>query len=83
MRKLLLYVLLLLLPTTTFAGSDTEQLRQKLDKLLAHRNSLINAKNKDIKRLKRYLTTNGNALTIFKPTNNSMKSIMCSSLTLQ
>ena len=62
MRKLLLYVLLLLLPTTTFAGSNTEQLRQKLDKLLAQRNSLINAKYKDIKRLKKYLTANGNAI---------------------
>ena len=62
MRKLLLYVLLLLLPTTTFAGSNTEQLRQKLDKLLAQRNSLINAKYKDIKRLKKYLTANANAI---------------------
>ena len=62
MRELLLYVLLLLLPTTTFAGSNTEQLRQKLDKLLAQRNSLINAKYKDIKRLKKYLITNSNAI---------------------
>ena len=61
-EKIIIICTLLLLPTTTFAGSNTEQLRQKLDKLLAQRNSLINAKYKDIKRLKKYLTANGNAI---------------------
>lgn len=52
----------MLLPTTLFAGSKTQQLRQKLDNLLAQRNALIDNKNKDINRLKKNLTTSENTL---------------------
>lgn len=52
----------MLLPTTLFAGSKTQQLRQKLDNLLEQRNALIDNKNKDINRLKKNLTTSENTL---------------------
>ena len=47
---------------TLFAGSKTQQLRQKLDNLLEQRNALIDNKNKDINRLKKNLTTSENML---------------------
>ena len=62
MKRSLLYILFLLLPTTLSAGSKTQQLRQKLDNLLEQRNSLIDNKNNDINRLKKHLTTSGNTL---------------------
>ena len=52
----------MLLPTTLFAGSKTQQLRQKLDNLLEQRKALIDNKNKDINRLKKNLTTSENTL---------------------
>jgi len=62
MKRSLLYILFLLLPTTLFAGSKTLQLRQKLDNLLEQRNAIIDNKNKDINRLKKNLTTSENTL---------------------
>ena len=62
MKRSLLYILFLLLPTTLSAGSKTQQLRQKLDNLLEQRNALIDNKNKDINRLKKNLTTSENSL---------------------
>ena len=62
MKRSLLYILFLLLPTTLSAGSKTQQLRQKLDNLLEQRDALINNKNNDINRLKKHLTTSGNTL---------------------
>ena len=47
---------------TLTAGSKTQQLRQKLDNLLAQRNVLIDNKNKDINRLKKNLTTSENTI---------------------
>ena len=62
MKRSLLYILFLLLPTTLSAGSKTQQLRQKLDNLLEQRDALIDNKNKDINRLKKHLATSENAL---------------------
>ena len=62
MKRSLLYILFLLLPTTLFAGSKPQQLRQKLDNLLEQRNAIIDNKNKDINRLKKNLTTSENML---------------------
>ena len=62
MKRSLLYILFLLLPTTLSAGSKTQQLRQKLDNLLEKRDALINNKNNDINRLKKHLATSENAL---------------------
>ena len=62
MKRSLLYILFLLLPTTLSAGSKTQQLRQKLDNLLEQRGVLIDNKNKDINRLKKHLATSENAL---------------------
>ena len=62
MKRSLLYILFLLLPTTLSAGSKTRQLRQKLDNLLEQRDALINNKNNDINRLKKHLATSENAL---------------------
>ena len=62
MKRSLLYILFLLLPTTLSAGSKTQQLRQKLDNLLEQRKTLIDTKNKDINRLKKNLTTSENTL---------------------
>lgn len=62
MERAVLYILFLLLPTTLFAGSKTQQLRQKLDNLLEQRNAIIDNKNKDINRLKKNLTTSENTL---------------------
>ena len=62
MKRSLLYILFLLLPTTLSAGSKTQQLRQKLDNLLEKRDVLIDNKNKDINRLKKHLATSENAL---------------------
>lgn len=62
MKRNLLYILFLLLPTTLSAGSKTQQLRQKLDNLLEQRDALINNKNNDINRLKKHLATSENAL---------------------
>ena len=62
MKRSLLYIFFLLLPTTLSAGSKTQQLRQKLDNLLEQRNTLIDNKNKDINRLKKNLTTSENTL---------------------
>lgn len=62
MKRSLLYILFLLLPTTSSAGSKTQQLRQKLDNLLEQRKALIDNKNKDINRLKKNLTTSENTL---------------------
>ena len=62
MKRSLLYILFLLLPTTLSAGSKTQQLRQKLDNLLEQRDALINNKNNDINRLKKHLTTSSNTL---------------------
>lgn len=62
MKRSLLYILFLLLPTTLSAGSKTQQLRQKLDNLLEQRDVLIDNKNNDINRLKKHLTTSSNTL---------------------
>jgi hypothetical protein len=62
MKRSLLYILFLLLPTTLSVSSKTQQLRQKLDNLLEQRNALIDNKNKDINRLKKNLTTSENTL---------------------
>ena len=62
MKRSLLHILFLLLPTTLSAGSKTQQLRQKLDNLLEQRKALIDNKNKDINRLKKNLTTSENTL---------------------
>lgn len=62
MKRSLLYILFLLLPTTLSAGSKTQQLRQKLDNLLEQRDALIDNKNNDINRLKKHLTTSNNTL---------------------
>lgn len=62
MKRNLLYILFLLLPTTLSAGSKTQQLRQKLDNLLEQRDALIDNKNNDINRLKKHLATSENAL---------------------
>ncbi|MBF1619486.1 MAG: hypothetical protein HXO42_03200 [Prevotella sp.] len=62
MKRSLLYILFLLLPTTLSAGSKTQLLRQKLDNLLEQRKTLIDNKNKDINRLKKNLTTSENTL---------------------
>lgn len=62
MKRSLLYILFLLLPTTLSAGIKTQQLQQKLDNLLEQRNALIDNKNKDINRLKKNLTTSENTL---------------------
>ncbi|BBA28227.1 DUF6377 domain-containing protein [Prevotella melaninogenica] len=62
MKRSLLYILFLLLPTTLSAGSKTQQLRQKLDNLLEQRDALIDNKNNDINRLKKHLTTSSNTL---------------------
>lgn len=62
MKRNLLYILFLLLPTTLSADSKTQQLRQKLDNLLEQRDALIDNKNNDINRLKKHLTTSGNTL---------------------
>ena len=62
MKRSLLYILFLLLPTTLSAGSKIQQLQQKLDNLLEQRNALIDNKNKDINRLKKNLTTSENTL---------------------
>jgi len=62
MKRSLLYILFLLLPTTLSAGSKTQQLRQKLDNLLEQRGVLIDNKNNDINRLKKHLATSENAL---------------------
>lgn len=62
MKRSLLYILFLLLPTTLSAGSKTQQLRQKLDNLLEQRKTIIDNKNKDINRLKKNLTTSENTL---------------------
>ncbi|VTY09318.1 Uncharacterised protein [Prevotella melaninogenica] len=62
MKRSLLYILFLLLPTTLSAGSKIQQLQQKLDNLLEQRNVLIDNKNKDINRLKKNLTTSENTL---------------------
>ena len=62
MKRSLLYILFLLLPTTLSAGSKTQQLRQKLDNLLEQRDALIDNKNNDINPLKKHLTTSGNTL---------------------
>lgn len=51
---------------TLFAGSKTQQLRQKLDNLLEQRNALIDNKNKDINRLKKNLTTSENTLKLLQ-----------------
>ena len=66
MKRSLLYILFLLLPMILSAGSKTQQLRQKLDNLLAQRNTLINNKNKDINRLKKNLTTSENTLKLLQ-----------------
>lgn len=62
MERAVLYILFLLLPTTLFAGSKTQQLRQKLDNLLEQSNAIIDNKNKNINRLKKNLTTSENTL---------------------
>lgn len=62
MKRSLLYILFLLLPTTLSADSKTQQLRQKLDNLLEQRDALIDNKNNDINRLKKHLTTSNNTL---------------------
>ena len=62
MKRSLLYILFLLLPTTLSAGSKTQQLRQKLDNLLEQRDALIDNKNNDINRLKKHLATSENTL---------------------
>ena len=66
MKRSLLYILFLLLPTTLSAGSKTQQLRQKLDNLLEQRNAIIDNKNKDINRLKKNLTTSENTLKLLQ-----------------
>lgn len=57
MRKLLLYISLLALPTGLFADNDTQHLQEQLDLLLSHQTAHIKRKNETINRIKKGLLT--------------------------
>ena len=57
MRKLLLYISLLALPTGLFADNDTQHLQEQLDLLLSHQTAHIKRKNETINRIKKRLLT--------------------------
>lgn len=57
MRKLLLYISLLALPTGLFADNDTQHLQEQLDLLLSHQTAYIKRKNETINRIKKGLLT--------------------------
>lgn len=57
MRKLLLYIFLLALPTGLFADNDTQHLQEQLDLLLSHQTAHIKRKNETINRIKKGLLT--------------------------
>ena len=57
MRKLLLYISLLALPTGLFADNDTQYLQEQLDLLLSHQTAHIKRKNETINRIKKGLLT--------------------------
>ncbi len=57
MRKLLLYISLLALPTSLFADNDTQHLQEQLDLLLSHQTAHIKRKNETINRIKKGLLT--------------------------
>ena len=62
MRRLLLYISLLALPTGLFADNETQYLQEKLDLLLSHQTAHIKRKNETINQIKRGLFTEGGAL---------------------
>lgn len=57
MRKLLLYISLLALPTGLFADNDTQYLQEQLDLLLSHQTAHIKRKDETINRIKKGLLT--------------------------
>lgn len=57
MRKLLLYIFLLALPTGLFADNDTQHLQEQLDLLLSHQTAHIKRKDETINRIKKGLLT--------------------------
>lgn len=57
MRKLLLYISLLALPTGLFADNDTQHLQEQLDLLLSHQTAHIKRKDETINRIKKGLLT--------------------------
>lgn len=57
MRKLLLYISLLALPTGLFADNDTQHLQEQLELLLSHQTAHIKRKNETINRIKKGLLT--------------------------
>ena len=62
MRRLLLYISLLALPTGLFADNETQYLQEKLDLLLSHQTAHIKRKNETISQIKRGLFTEERAL---------------------
>ena len=62
MRRLLLYISLLALPTGLFADNETQYLQEKLDLLLSHQTAHIKRKNETINQIKRGLFTEERAL---------------------
>lgn len=62
MRRLLLYISLLALPTGLFADNETQYLQEKLDLLLNHQTAHIKRKNETINQIKRGLFTEERAL---------------------
>ncbi len=62
MRRLLLYISLLALPTGLFADNETQYLQEKLDLLLSQQTAHIKRKNETINQIKRGLFTEGGAL---------------------
>ena len=62
MRRLLLYISLLALPTGLFADNETQYLQEKLDLLLSQQTAHIKRKNETISQIKRGLFTEERAL---------------------
>ena len=62
MRRLLLYISLLALPTGLFADNETQYLQEKLDLLLSLQTAHIKRKNETINQIKRGLFTEERAL---------------------
>lgn len=62
MRRLLLYISLLALPTGLFADNETQYLQEKLDLLLSQQTAHIKRKNETINQIKRGLFTEERAL---------------------
>ena len=63
MRRLLLYISLLALPTGLFADNETQYLQEKLDLLLSQQTTHIKRKNETINQIKRGLFTEERALS--------------------